>query len=646
MKYIVKIGIFLLFTIALIRVNAQTGEPSGRQKEEDQQTGLTQDKDSLETHIKKWKIGEDITESQYQRIDTTLRKNDVFRSIFKRSLFSYYLGNIGLAGYPMYFPDRPSNTRYIFARSYEPYFEDADETYYYNTNKPYTVLDYTMSSRSRDKQTIDILHTQNIIPSFNTAVKLGGHRSAGAYTSQQTSAKYIGTSMNWMRKHYSVYASFFHNVLENDESGGLDIDRSNEDGPIISAKLDEASSKYSRQSAFLGQTLKLIDLSGKSDTSIVGQIKPLIEISHNLSYKRDAYKFTEQTINVNEPLYNNIYFDSTSTNDSTHYARLKNELQFKIHEHWNKKFPVGIQFNLTNSIKKYYNFKSFLLQNSTEKFSDWKIEAQMFNNASKKWQWNGGFEYYLSGYRKNNFEVYGSLQKKFSPENFPVILSGSAKYRIKKPSYFDNQFYSNHVKWDKNLNNKYESLIKGSIEMPEFDLSAEIQASRHENYVYYDSTVTPQQVTPPMNVISTHLRKTFHLGKFRLSNRVFYQFSDLNQYIHLPKIGYFGSLYFQDWVFDVLHTQIGINFKYISKHYMPGYDPVTAQFYSQSREKTGGEPLGSAFANFRWKRALLFVKFSHLNSLLYGANEYYFPVKDYPQPKLTFTFGVSWKFYD
>ncbi len=107
----------------------------------------------------------------------------------------------------------------------------------------------------------------------------------------------------------------------------------------------------------------------------------------------------------------------------------------------------------------------------------------------------------------------------------------------------------------------------------------------------------------------------------------------------------FSSAYYERVLIqNALTGQLGFNVYYRTKFYADAYSPSIAQFYSQRVEKIGGYPLVDAFLNFKWKRALIYLKLEHANQG-YPNNEY-FATYLYPYNPRIFKFGVLWTFYD
>ena len=90
--------------------------------------------------------------------------------------------------------------------------------------------------------------------------------------------------------------------------------------------------------------------------------------------------------------------------------------------------------------------------------------------------------------------------------------------------------------------------------------------------------------------------------------------------------------------------QPGISLYYNTSYYADAYMPALRSFYAQGNKEIGNFVYADIFFNFRIKRARMFFKYSHFNSL-FGTYDYYM-VPSYPMMDAGFRFGISWKFFD
>ena len=94
----------------------------------------------------------------------------------------------------------------------------------------------------------------------------------------------------------------------------------------------------------------------------------------------------------------------------------------------------------------------------------------------------------------------------------------------------------------------------------------------------------------------------------------------------------------------VLGIQLGVDARYFTEYYGPGYDPVLLQFQNQTETKVGNFPLINAYANFHLKKTRIFVMMYNIGKDF--SNSRYFSAAHYPVNPMIFKMGLSWNFTD
>ena len=102
-------------------------------------------------------------------------------------------------------------------------------------------------------------------------------------------------------------------------------------------------------------------------------------------------------------------------------------------------------------------------------------------------------------------------------------------------------------------------------------------------------------------------------------------------------------LIWSDVVKNVMKVQIGADGTFTTAYYAPAYNPATGQFHNQTSEKVGNCPYIDVFANFQWKTATIFLKFTNANQGWPNAD--YFSAYHYIKPKRAFKVGIFWPFF-
>ena len=94
-----------------------------------------------------------------------------------------------------------------------------------------------------------------------------------------------------------------------------------------------------------------------------------------------------------------------------------------------------------------------------------------------------------------------------------------------------------------------------------------------------------------------------------------------------------------------LRTQVGVDVSYHTAYYADAYDPSLGLFYRQDEMKVGNYIYADVFINLQIKRASIYVKAGHLNSLL-ESEAHYYALPHYPDNPFGLFYGMVWQFFD
>jgi len=142
-----------------------------------------------------------------------------------------------------------------------------------------------------------------------------------------------------------------------------------------------------------------------------------------------------------------------------------------------------------------------------------------------------------------------------------------------------------------------ETRIEASFRVPDYALELAAWQGVVKNKIYYgpvgpgDSNVGVLQHDGNVSLTSLYARKDFRIGGLHLDNRVLLQWSTNQEVIPVPLVSAFLSYYYEFWVVrDVLRLQIGLDGRYNTKYYAPGYNPALSAFYNQRETEVGTIP--------------------------------------------------------
>jgi hypothetical protein len=199
--------------------------------------------------------------------------------------------------------------------------------------------------------------------------------------------------------------------------------------------------------------------------------------------------------------------------------------------------------------------------------------------------------------------------------------------------------------WENEFKKEKRFKLGGKLEAEKWEAELGYNLMHIKDFLYFNENAKPSQASN-VTVTSAYIQKNLKFAKgFNFFNRVVWQANTNSQALSVPTFIAFSALFYERvLVKNALTGQLGVNVTYRSKFYADGYNPAIAQFYKQRQEQVGDYPAFDLFANFKWKRALLYIKYEHANKG-YPSNQF-FATYLHPMNPQVFKFGVSWTFYD
>ena len=661
-KYIYIVAAALLIVIqsnAQIKPGRSTSNRENDQEMDRNADSKTPSKETKEkiklkipSVIKTWEVHEQGSRIQASEIDTTLEFYHVYHPFDQKSISTTFTGNNGGAYISNDFFKRNFNSDFYFARSFDAYWLTPSQLKYFNTSTPYSVLDYTQSENrsSKNETRFNVFYTQNVNKKLNFELIYNQTRSQGQYLKQETKFHNIALASSYTSEKFLSHSNIIFNRLEGQENGGLDTlangkiqtltptDKT-EDYPV---RMDDAINKVQNNNIFttneyrVGKTTE-----NEADTSgfVVKTFIPRVGFIHEFEFSGNKRKFNKTNP---KNFFINRWDNDTLTHDSAKYTRLTNIFQIKFYEAPDRKYTFGKRVYIGND-QLWYRISTadgYYPKKQSNTFAGGGI----FRNEGKFWQWGADGRIYLTGYRAGQTELNGFINKpiKIGRDTTSLRIEGSLKTLV--PEYFDQYFYSNHFEWTNNFSNINEMTIRSSIRSQEYKTTIGVNYSLVGNYIYNNTEALPAQARSELLILSAYLNKDFERDHWLVRTQLLAQKASTDSYIHLPVFAGFVSMNYRTIVSKVLHFQLGVDTRYNSAFYADSYEPATARFYLQNKQKIGNYPYIDLHANLKLKRTRFFFILMNAASGFVGNNYYVAP--DYPYYRRTYRIGVAWSFYD
>ena len=578
-------------------------------------------------------------------VDSVLENFQVCNPVYKNSFSNSFLGNSGSAFISNIFILRPFSewNPMFFLKTFSIYSLTPYNINYYQTNHPYTSINYTTSTREKDDQSIHLIHTQNVNEKLNWGIRYNLVSSKGSYPNQKNKINGLSNWIGYSGKRYSVYANFNLNKFKIRENGGI-IDTGNVLLDQVSTNLTKALTTINYKHLFVSNKYKI----GRSTFKVINDsvtketFFPKIEISHTFQYISAARTYYDAEFKAD--YYPATFINTVLTHDTAYFSQVSNTFQLKLLEGEISAKNPGLIIEMGIENDAYFNFKEYILAPQNTYKTSTFIAGNFIRRKAAKYYYNFGTKLYYAGYRAGDLRVFGVLSKKFTHKNGKQSdISAEGESEFLKPGYFYENYFSNSYIWQNSFKSMGKNAVGLTYNYPGLLLKANANYTILNNFVYFDSAAVPLQYTKPITVATLIFTKNFNFNWVHLTNNVAIQSTNQKEILNLPLVSLNHSLYFEfDMFSKALHAQVGAEVYFTTDYYSYKYSTATSVFYTDYNVKTGNYPLINVFVNLKVKTALLFFKWEHVNA---GTSvQYYSPVFGYPLNNFFFKFGVLWQF--
>jgi hypothetical protein len=592
----------------------------------------------------------------------------------KKSVGSAYLGNLGAPTQWLNFFDRDTGRNNSFADPWRAYLRTVETMPFYNTKRAFSQLGYSwMGRRDLQEEDLVVVHAQNISPStgFNIDYRFLGTK--GIYTWQGTKDKTFSVGFNHTGKRWTVHAGYIHNQVFNQENGGIVddddiiVDINTFEGIMrnVPVRMSDARNTVRSNTFFLTQSFGIPMIRVREGDFTIAD-RPAFFIGHTVEYDRwmRRYEDTFEGTQYRDPerqtefYYDNWKFNGNMSRDSIFEGRLSNRVFVQL-QPWDRRGVVGtIDAGVGMDMMQFYNFAfdQYLtgVDNAAKKQTYYYVYGGAAGHIGKFFDWKANLKIHPMGDRSGDTETGGEVAARLFIKERPLSLSGSVRFTTQEPSYWEQNYTSNHFTWSNSFSKENETRIEGSLSIPHAGLSATVSQSVLGNTVYYgvdaNNKPSPMQSAETVSVTGVYLREDLpiRIGSktVNLNQRVMLQWSTDQKVVSVPLASVYLSWSFEfNVVRDVLRLQVGVDGRYNTKYYAPAYNPGIGQLYNQREKQLGDYVWLDAFVNAKWKRMRILVKLQHLSDDLIGTRNF-FSVLHYPMNRRMLKLGLSWNFYD
>lgn len=372
-------------------------------------------------------------------------------------------------------------------------------------------------------------------------------------------------------------------------------------------------------------------------------------LSHRLTYKKGTYKFSDITAAADSLYWKNLLLDQRSLRHfvetrkientfaiSTFKPRKKGSTNIKLQSDL---FEIGIRHSIhwIDEEAADSTVNNLFLTGKWNFNPNERLKVETYAHLGL---WDNAGDYRVSGDLFFDLKKLGQLQ-----------LSGLNQ--LYRPNLLQQRFYiSERSAWNNDFKPTLATTLGATYSLPKWGFQASGQYHLLNNFIYFDTLVTPQQEGSAMSVFQLILQQNFKIKNFHLDNVIIFQ-ETTNDVLQLPNIYSKHSLYYDGrWFKKALKVRIGFDLRMNNNYFANSYNPLIGQFYLQNSEKVKFFPALDGYANIRVKQFRFFAKFENFTraiSNLFGSipnDTQYYQIASYPMQNNRFRMGLAWKFAD
>ncbi len=565
----------------------------------------------------------------------------------QKDLFYYSpLGNMGAPLNSLTTFSENNLWSYYDYRSFTPYFLNQNNIPFYYTTSPLTEATYW---RGYDLgQLFSIYHTQNVNEHWNFLIKYKRLNSLGFYNNNRNKQASFLANTHYKNEEtgYEAYAWFISEKMDVEEFGGIVNDSIFEENLesnriLYEVNLGSDLRVMQKREFFVDQKIGLDRLFSSftpKDTvdSAVTNVSQnqFLSVGHSFQFTRKINLYNGA---VGDAFYDNYFLDQENEyRDSSGYREYVNT--FYIESKIGKESGLDLRAGLKNLITEYGgpNFQ-FITNN-------WGVVSDIRGFIRDRIKVSGKLDYILTGNLRESLLAQAKAELRFYKE-----LHGFGGYQlsVKFPDFLDQFYYSNNFIWQNDFRRITANEIHFGARWKE-NTKLTITNQTYSNYLYFNAEALPTQTDEVVNVFKAELTQNFTFWDLiHWDNRVIYQNVGGNSgVLPLPEWVSRNALYFYfNRFFNLpLKCVIGAEVKYFPSYFSPSYMPATGAFYIANEKRIGDYPFIDVFANFKIKKARIYLKYEHVNEGLNGFS--YFAAPNYPLPDRVFRIGISWRFFN
>jgi len=606
-------------------------------------------------------------------IDTTLANFENYSVLFQPRSPKISLGStLGLAARSLLFDPSKIIGFDVGMHALDPYLLTPQDIQYYNARVPLTVL--SLFTANTAEQLFKILHTQNIKPNWNVGFNLNFIGSRGFYASNRVLGQNVSdlnaTVFTWYEsksKRYNLLANLVFNNLKSPETGSI-----LNDSVFTSAKgsFDKTTEQVRLPNTFEnwktgGFYIKQFYYIGRIDTLLrknTANILPTQRVAYTFNYNVTTYEFLQNDVDTYH-VFPDYYFSSNRSRDSLSLTHVQNDFSYSFYLRGKSrqfvKNELKLDLGLTHDLYHYTQYVSDTTinqfgiklrapdQKQSATFQNITVKGKLSYRFSDKINLEANVNQIAAGRNFGDFIYDAKALLAGNNKEGKIILDGYVQ-SSSAPLVATN-WISNHYIFHNNFHNQKTTSLSFNYINNALQLDLKAEYFLIADYLYFTAQpggidAHPVQLTNPINLLKVSLGKNLSWRDLHFDNFLVYEKTDYQSTLRVPELYTYSSLYYNSFLFNTLHTSVGLDVRYNTPYTAPSYAIGLGQFYTGPNVTFPSYPVATVFLKGTVQKTNLFVAYDYANQGLFSNG--YYTVYRYPQQDHVLKFGVSWMFFE
>ncbi len=652
--------VFVLTFLMSAAASGQTRLGSRSSENKDEKTAEAKGSDSpvewadAITRISSWNVSEFLGDRTLREVDTVLQ--DYCQSVAIPSLQYGYAsaitGNYGAEGIPMHYFERGVPGPFFFNDALSPYIPTVETTPFYNSRVPMTLLSYNTSYGTQDAQDrLKAVFNGNI----NSRAQIGANAeyilSKGCYDNQADKHFNFGINGSYSGNHYQVIALYNQYYSLNKENGGIQNDlyildpaelqggNSKITPKNIPVNLRGAHSRVNGREFWMNNRYRM-GFWRENEEDSTRTFVPVSQIFWTFDFNEHRHIFrTSQAADLG--FFENTFFDDSKTYDDARSLTLRNTVGISLLEGFHKWARFGLTAFVQHEFNRYRQLCDYqpLGIRRVSKENSLYVGGKLSKEQGSHLRYNANARIAIAGHNLGEVEVGGEAQFRVRIRRDTASVKAYAKFDNLHPSFFVDEYVSNHFIWKNDFGMTRRLRFGGEIDIPQTWTNLSAGMENIQNLIYFNNQALPQQHGGNIQVFSASLTQGLHFGIFNWENSLNFQTSSAPDVLRLPKFSVLSNMYLLFRVAS-LRAQFGVQCNYLTRYKAMAYQPATMTFHNQDEIYVGNYPMMDAYLNMKLSKVRFYVLVSHFNQGLFGGSNY-FSAAHYPLNPRRFMFGLS-----